>query len=209
MNKPGNGLRKRAIDWDEVHRRMDRAQRTIERGASPTPEESRKILKARAKLLACEPVRQATPSEYVGLVAFALGYETYGIETSYVREICPLRELTPLPCTPSFVLGLINIRGQILSVIDIKKFFELPEKGLTDLNKVIMVHDENMEFGILADAILGTRSIPMEDILPPPSTFTGIRTDYLKGVTAEPIIVLDIARMLSDKRIIVHEEIAT
>lgn len=50
--------------------------------------------------------------------------------SEYVREIYPLKEFTPIPCTPPFVLGIINVRGQILSVIDIKKFFDLPEKGL-------------------------------------------------------------------------------
>lgn len=196
------------IDWSEVHRRLDRAQTAIETGSAPAPEERKEILKARARLLAREPAKEGTAEEYVELVEFLLGYEKYGIESAYVREIHPLKELTPLPHTPSFVLGLVNIRGQILSVIDIKKLFELPEKGLTDLNKVIVVHGDKMELGILADVILGVRLIPIEEIQPAPSTFTGIRAEYLKGVTREPAVVLDIARMLSDKRIIVHEEIA-
>ena len=120
-----------------------------------------------------------------------------------------MKELTPLPGTPPFVLGLINVRGQILSVIDIKKFFQLPEKGLTDLNKVIIVHTDKMELGILADAILGVRSIPLQEIQTSLPTLTGIRADFLRGVTKEPLVVLDGEKILSDRKIIVHEEVET
>ena len=78
----------------------------------------------------------------------------------------------------------VNVRGQILSVLDLKKFFNLPEKGLGDLNKIIIIRNEMMEFGILADVIIGTRRIPLEAIQPPPPAVTGIGAEYLKGVTA-------------------------
>jgi purine-binding chemotaxis protein CheW len=117
-----------------------------------------------------------------------------------------LRELTPVPCTPPFVLGIINVRGEIVSVIDMKKFFDLPERGLTDMNKVIIVHDDKMEFGILADAILGVRSILREDIQPSLPTLTGIRAEYLQGMTKEPLVVLDTEKILSAKNLVVHDE---
>lgn len=170
-------------------------------------EETRKILRARARELARETKTEKTAQESVEVVEFVLAYETYGIESSYVREIYPLKELTPVPCTPPFVLGIINVRGQILSVIDLKKLFELPEKGLTDLNKVIIIHNESMEFGILADVVLGVRAILMEEIQPPLPTLTGIREEYLIGITRERVIILDLEKLLTDKNIIVHEEI--
>ena len=120
-------------------------------------EGKKQLLKARARKLARDNAKEKPAGESIEVVEFLLAYETYGIESSYVREICPLKELTPVPCTPPFVLGIINVRGQIISVIDMKIFFDLPEHGLTDLNKVIIVHDEKMEFGILADSILGVR----------------------------------------------------
>jgi purine-binding chemotaxis protein CheW len=118
-----------------------------------------------------------------------------------------LRAFTPLPCTPSFVLGIINIRSQILSVIDLKKFFDLPDRGLTDLNKVIVVHDDRMTFGILADAVLAVRSIPLDDMQPSLPTLTGIREAYLKGVTSERLVILDAGKLLADTTLIVLEEV--
>ncbi len=173
----------------------------------PSAEEKKQLLKARARELARDGEKENAVGESIEVVEFLLAYEKYGIESSYVREIHPLRELTPVPCTPPFVLGIINVRGQIISVIDMKKFFDLPERGLTDLNKVIIVHDEKMEFGILADSILGVRKISREEIQPPLPTLTGVGAEYLTGVTKEPLVVLDVATMLSSSNLVVHEEI--
>jgi purine-binding chemotaxis protein CheW len=195
------------IDWSGVRRRIEAAQLALERGSILTSEEKKKILKARARLLSREAKKEAAAGEYLEVVEFLIAYEKYGIESSYVREVYPLKELTPLPCTPLFVLGIINVRGQILSVIDLKKFFDLPEKGLGDLNKVIIIHNDRMEFGILADVILGTRSIPLNEVQVSLPTLTGIRAEYLKGVTKERLVVLDAEKILSDKTIIVEGEV--
>lgn len=170
-------------------------------------EQEKKILKARAKELAREAREEKTLERSMEIVEFLLASEKYGVESSYVREIYPLKELTPVPCTPPFVLGIINMRGQILSVIDIKKFFDLPEKGLTDLNKVIVLGADKMEFGILADAILGVNGVSINDIQPGLPTLTGIRGEYLIGITGERVVILDVEKLLKDKKIIVHEEI--
>ncbi len=175
-------------------------------GRTPSPEEQRLIFRERALALAREPEKEEAASERLEVVEFLLAYERYGIESSYIREVYPLKDLTPLPGTPSFVLGIMNVRGKILSVIDIRKFFDLPQKGLTDLNKVIIMHDEAMEFGILADAILGVRLIPVRELQPSLPTLTEVRADYLKGVTEERLVVLDGGAILSDRRIVVHEE---
>ena len=125
-----NEIEKRpAIDWQMVRKRLDAVSETLNRGL--TPAEEKDILKARARALAREPLPAASESELLNILEFSLAYETYGVEMAYVRETRPLRDVTPVPCTPPFVLGLINVRGRILSVIDIKRFFDLPEKGLT------------------------------------------------------------------------------
>lgn len=197
---------KAAIDWRELHRRLEAVQAAIERRLSPALEEKKQILKARARVLAREPEEKTVAQESMEVVEFLLASERYAVASSYVREVYPLKELTPLPGTPSFVLGIVNVRGQILSVIELKKFFDLPEKGLTDLNKVIIVRSDHMELGILADAILGVRSIPLQELQPSLPTLTGIRAEYLCGVTKERLVVLDVGKILSDKNIVVREE---
>jgi len=165
------------------------------------------ILKARAEALARSPDTAAGPRDALEVVEFVLAYERYAIETVFVREIQPLRDLTPLPCTPAHVRGIVNLRGEILSIVDIKRFFDLPEKGLPDLNKVIVLQAPSMEFGILADAIAGTRMLDRGALQASLPTLTDIRADYLKGVTSDRVVVLDGARLLSDPKIVVHEQV--
>lgn len=192
-------------NWNKIYHRIEATRKRLEQGWAPDPKEKKRILKERARALAQEPKIKEGAEGYVEVVEFQLAYERYAIESFYIQEVYPMKELTPLPCTPSFVLGIINVRGQVLSVIDIKKFFDLPEKGLTDLNKVIIIQDQKMEFGILADLILGVRLIPLEEIQPSLPTLTGIREEYLKGVTKERVVILDAAKLLTDKKIVVHE----
>lgn len=194
------------LDWAELRRRLDASNAAVQRRLTPSPEEKRKILRARARRLATTGKAEVTaPHSLLEVVEFVLGPEHYGIESCHIREIHPLSEFTPLPCTPPFVLGLVNVRGQILSIIDIKKLFDLPERGLTDLNKVIIVHANHMEVGILADAMVGVRPIAQEELHPALPTLTGIRAEYLKGITKDPMMVLDAEKILSDEKILVNE----
>lgn len=196
-----------AVDWSEVHHRLEAAQTALEREWAPSAEEKKKVLRERALTIARVREEETVAGEVIEIVEFQLLSERYGVESSYVREVYPLKELTPLPCTPSFLLGVVNVHGQIISVIDIRKLFDLPEEGLTDINNIIIVGNDEMTLAILTDAITGMRSIPLQDIQPSLPTLTGIRAEYLKGVTNEPLVILDVLKILSDKTITIHEEI--
>lgn len=173
----------------------------------PTAPDARQILRARAQTLARPPERAVVAEASLELLEFRLAQESYALETRFVREVCPLKNLTPLPCTPPFVLGIVNVRGRILPVLDLKKFFDLPEQGLTDLHRAILVQGNDLELGLLADVIMGVRTVPVESLQPSLPTLTGIRTEYLKGVTAERLVVLELARILAAPGILVHEEV--
>jgi purine-binding chemotaxis protein CheW len=195
------------IDWSEIHKRVETVREALEQSASPSPQEIRTILKARARALAREPAQVASLQKVLNIIKFHLGTETYGIESAFVREVYPLKDYTPLPGVPPFVLGILNVRGQILSIIDLKKCFGMPEKGLGQLNKLIILHSEQMEFGILADEILGTASIVLNSIQAAPPTVSGMGAEYLHGITAEGVIILDAEKILSDEKIVVHQEV--
>ncbi|MCX6120563.1 MAG: chemotaxis protein CheW [Ignavibacteriales bacterium] len=194
------------INWDEIKRKVTSLQEVIEQKEILLPEEKRALLKKRAHVLALRGNDETVRQECVEIILFRLAYETYGIETAFVREVYPLKDMTTLPGTPSFVLGIINVRGQIVSVIDLKKFFNLQEKGLGELNKVIIIYNERMEFGILADVVEGTQSVALKEIMAAPPSVIGIGKKYLKGVTKEHIVLLDAESILNDEKIIVNEE---
>jgi purine-binding chemotaxis protein CheW len=163
------------------------------------------ILKARARELAKEQEEKIDEQKFLEIIRFRMASETYGVESAFVREMYPLKDFTPLPGVPPFVLGIVNIRGQILSVVDLKKFFNLPERGLGDLNNVIILRDDRMEFGILADVILGVVHFSLDAIQALPLTVSEIGAEYLRGVTSDRVIILDAEKILGDKRIIVND----
>jgi purine-binding chemotaxis protein CheW len=193
------------VNWEEAHHRLRVAQAALERGWQLTSEEAQPVLRQRAKELAREPAARDEAGKSVDVVEFLVAHERYGIESRYVREVYPLKELSPLPSVPPFVRGVINFRGRIVSVVDLKRFFELPEKGLSDLNKVLIVSTERMELGILADAVAGLRRVPVGELQTSLPTLTEIRAEYLKGVSGDRLVILDAETMLADPKLVVQQ----
>ena len=170
-----------------------------------TPEEIA-VLRTRARELArVESV--VDTSQTLEVVEFILAGEHYALETCWVREVYPLKELTPLPCVPSWVRGIVNVRSQILAVVDLRRFFDLPNPGLSDLSKILILQDGETQFGIFADAISGVRQLPLAAIQTHLLENGNFNRSYLRGVTAEHLIVLDGGQILRDERLLVQEEV--
>lgn len=199
-------MQARTIDWDAIHRRLAVSAAVISGGLLHGPEEARRILEARARAAAMPPAKP-DDAERLEVLAFSLACETYGIETCHVREVCQLKDLTAVPCTPSFVAGVMNLRGRIIAIIDLRKFFELPARGLTELNRVIVLKGGDDELGLLADSIDGVRPVTASDLQEGLPTLTGIREKFLKGVTGRMLAVLDGARLLEDAGLKVNEQV--
>ena len=151
------------------------------------------------------PTQDQTGFDVMG---FTLMNEHYGIETAHVREVYPAMKVTPIPCTPHFVVGAINVRGDIIAVINLKTYFELPVSESSSSGEVIIVEAGDSLFGVLADSTIGVSFIYHSDIQAPSPALSGIRAESLRGVTRDQMFVLDIPGMLADKKLWVHEEVA-
>lgn len=191
------------INWYFDRSTQEQAQ--VSRDKTMSAEKTKKILEERARALARST--EARTGESVQLVVFCLADETYGIATDYVREVQPLRQVSPVPCTPDFVVGAINIRGSIYSVIDIRGFFGVRKQDINDLTKVILVNAAGLEVGILADDVKGATSIPLVDIKPALAAQTAAKDEFIQGVTKDMLIILNLEALLRDERIIVHQEV--
>ncbi|MBN1314728.1 MAG: purine-binding chemotaxis protein CheW [Anaerolineales bacterium] len=189
------------------HRKNDGAKEKsqLSEEKSLSAEKEQGILLARAEALA--RITQEASGEMTQLVVFSLATETYGIATHLVREVQPLRDVSIVPCTPSFVIGVINIRGAIYSVVDIRDFLGVPSQEITDSTKVILVSAANLEVGILADDVLGEISVPLSGIKPPLATRGGIKEEYIEGVTKDMLSILNLEELMRDERFIIHEEV--
>lgn len=201
-------MQARTIDWEAIHRRLAVASAAISGGFDPGPEQSRRILDTRARAAARPPVRP-DEAERIEILTFSLAGESYGVETCHVREVCQLKELTAVPCTPPFIAGVINLHGQIVAVVDLRKFFELPARGLTELNRVIVLAGGGSEFGLLADSVGEVRRVTVSDLQEGLPTLTGMRERFLRGITGQMLAVLDGARLLGDAGLKVNEKVTT
>ncbi len=170
-------------------------------------QEERRILKERAVELSREKAPETDSGLAIEIVEFEVAGERYGFPLTQVREVCLLKQLTPVPCTPGFVAGIINLRGEIVTVVDIRQFFELPARGITDLNRIIVIRSGGIQLGVLGDTICGARAVSTNDLQTSLPTLTGLRAEYMRGVTGERLIVLDAAKMLSDPKLSIYEEV--
>jgi purine-binding chemotaxis protein CheW len=170
-------------------------------------ETNRQILEARAKVLACPPVDEKGAAGRFDTVRFSLAGEEYALATNSVRVVVPLKDLAPIPCTPAFVMGLMNVRGQLVTVINIGDLFGLNRQAISESSKVIIVHAGGSECGIVADAVLGIVPVKADELQITVPTFEGIRQELTRGVTPDGLIVLDALKLLAHPAIIVREEV--
>jgi len=135
--------------------------------------------------------------------------EKYAFDIKYVNEVFRYKKVTPLPCTPSFIIGIINFRGKILSVIDIRNFmgFTTDAKDFNEVRQVIVVKVNDFEVGISVDNILGYYSISLEEIQKTVLTITNERKEFFIGLTNNSTMLLDIKNIMLSEKIIVNDSV--
>lgn len=191
------------MDWDGLNRRLAALARVIA-GVAPDASGTEQALQERARRLARAPAAEEA-GEWLELLAFELGPEVYALETRHVGEVQPLRQLTPLPGTPPAVLGMVDVRGSIQAVLDLRRMFELPVQGLSDRNNLAILQGPDMEFAVLTDRILGIGMLPRARLTPELANLSGIRANYLLGIAPQGWVVLDGAKLLGDPRLVVDQ----
>lgn len=160
------------------------------------------ILCRRAAMLA-QPPEQVSTEKKIQVVEFLLAAERYAFELQYVKKVIPLREAVSLPGTPSFVYGITNYLGQIISVLDLRKFFELPIRNDDLQYKILLLQSQNIQVAVLAEEILGVKECIVSQLQTGLPTLTGVRSRYLKGVSPQQTILLDVVLLLGDESLIV------
>jgi purine-binding chemotaxis protein CheW len=184
------------IDWQAVRQKMRQLQATTQQGTIFTAEEKLAVFKTRAQRLARPLEEAAAVALQLEVIEFRLGQEPYALPSTSVREVYPLKGLTPLPCTPPFVLGVMNVRGRILPVADLSSLFGLTKQPLSDQSTVILMRAGELEVGIVTDFVIGVRSLPLTTIHPPLSTLANSPARYLHGITSEGLVVIDAIKLL-------------
>ena len=141
----------------------------------------------------------------IQLVSFILGDETFAIDVSQVHEIVRLEKITSVPRMPEFIEGVLNLRGQITTVIDMRKRFSMKSIERNSQSRIIIGEVGSFQFGMIVDAVSEVIRVSPDDIVPPPEIMTNsIDSSYLKGICKLPsdlIMLLDLNNILSEEEI--------
>jgi len=140
----------------------------------------------------------------VKVIVFRLKDEEYGVEVNQVKSIEKLEHITRVPRTPKFVRGVINLRGVVTPIIDLRKRFELEESVYSESTRIIIVAVGELEVGLIVDAANDVIDIPVDAIEPPPEVVGGVEAAYLRGVAKldkRLLILLNLDKVLSTEEI--------
>lgn len=144
------------------------------------------------------------------VVLFDLNKEAYGVDISQVREIIRMQEITRVPRVPEFVEGVINLRGKVNPVVDLRARFSMPSTERTDEHGIVVVDVDGQDIGMVVDAVTEVSRTPSDSIEPPSSVITTDDSEYLTGIVKTDdklIILLDIAKVISESEASALEEI--
>lgn len=115
-------------------------------------------------------------------LTFALGNEDFGIEIKYVTEIVGLQPISQLPEVPAFIKGIINLRGRIIPVLDVRIKFKKEPEAYTDRTCIVVIDTGEVNAGLIVDNVADVVSIDDENISPPPELGAGVQNRFLLGV---------------------------
>jgi purine-binding chemotaxis protein CheW len=148
-------------------------------------------------------------------LTFLMANEKYGLEILKVREIIGMMNVTSVPTTPAFIRGVINLRGKVIPVVDLRLKFGIEAKEDMQRTCIIVVHldrtVQEMTMGIIVDEVSDVLDIDRDQIEPPPSFGANIRTDFILGmgkVDQKVVTMLDIDRVLTEQETVLVEKSA-
>jgi purine-binding chemotaxis protein CheW len=136
------------------------------------------------------------------LVVFRLDNEEYGINIMQVQEISPYQKLTKVPNSPAFVDGIVNLRGDVIPVVSLKKKFNLIESQVTELTRLIVINNGNRRTGFVVDDASEVITISDKDVEEAPPMIVGADRKYIQGVgkvDKRILIILDLHKLLTEE----------
>ena len=145
-------------------------------------------------------------AELLQLVTFSIGEEEFGVDILSVQEIIRMMDITKVPRAPDFVEGVINLRGKVIPIIDLRRRFGLSTRDHDKHTRIIVIEINNMIVGFVVDSVSEVLRIPASTVEPPPPVVSGLESEYISGVGKledRLLILLDLDRLLS------HEEAQT
>ena len=147
-----------------------------------------------------EDRKQQFSGEVIQVVSFRLGSEEYGVDIAQVQEIIRMVEITHVPRAPRFMEGVINLRGQLIPIIDLRTRFRMSRTAATKSTRIVVTEIGSKRVGIVVDSVSEVLNIPIENVEDAPEMIAGVGTEYIQGVgkmNDRLIIMLDLTMVIS------------
>lgn len=195
--------RSKHVDWKAVKRRLENATRATEAAIHPSPDRLRRMLEDRTRMVA-DAMERARSADTAVLVPFAVAGARFAIHAGYLREVLPLPAVTPIPRTPGHLVGVIDLRGQLLPVFDLANVLGLPA-GLPGENpRILACGVGKAEFGILADEVTGIEKIRSTEMRAALADSVPGGPPWARGKDRNGRTVIDGAALLEDARLFIE-----
>lgn len=146
--------------------------------------------------------KNANDDEVLQWVTFRLAHETYGINVMQVQEVLRFSDIAPVPGAPSYVLGIINLRGNVVTVIDTCQRFGLPPIEITDNTRIVIIETNHQVIGILVDAVAEVVYLKRSEIETTPNVGNDESAKFIQGVTHRDnqlLILVDLNKLLGEE----------
>lgn len=194
-----------SINYEEIDTLVPHFQKFC---PNATPEE-RLIFKERATAL----MQQGDRQDFAGLIAVAVisfNREYFAVDLELVREFTDLRKITPIPCTPSHIIGNMNLRGEIVTIIDIRGLLNLPIEAINSTSKAMVVHQDEIVAAIPVENVFDVIYLHPSQLMPIPVAIHSNNDEYLRGAAPyrdKIMMFLDLGKILNKGELIVNEEV--
>lgn len=192
------------FDWSAIKQRFTHLMDAAAQSEEVTEEQADAIMAERAQMLARLPVEAPDSDEILEIMVIQLAKERFAIETRFIHEVYRVSDITPVPGGPNFLVGVTNMRGEVLSVLDLRTFFGIPAVA-RQRPQIIVLSTDRPEFGMLVDEVHEVTTLRIDEVAETPGTVQGVSREYLRGVTEDAMLVLDGDVLLADERLYMDE----
>jgi len=204
--------------WERIKKRAKEIQKKSELLGKISDSEKEKIFKERADKLSRIEKKSDDGKDLIKIISFNIGNELYGIDIKYLNEVHEVDKITHIPCTPQVISGLINLRGSILTVLNLSSLLnpsaekiqkELSEKKNNELQKILILGNDGIRAGIRVDSFGTLYELSKESIQPVSSIFLE-RNKIIKHefpINNASLWIIDVEELLNDERLIVNEDV--
>ncbi len=195
-----------ATHFDRIRKPLAVTSGMAPAGSAESPERVQEILQARARALA-KSVEKESQEKSVVVLVFRLADQRYAVPLVQVVEIQSLGQYAPVPGTPPFIMGVISVRGQIFTVVNLRVFFSVQaDEESGQCESILIVEDSGGRMGLLVDEVLGISHYFPTEIHDVKLNLSTIKSEYISGTTSDSVAVLNLMELLADRKMLVEDE---